>query len=58
MGRTSLKPQYIDLSSTLLFKEMISRFKKNNLLILEEVFPNNKEDEFIYEYQIEQTIIK
>ncbi len=24
--------------------------------ILEEVYPDNKEDEYIYEYQIEQTL--
>ncbi len=56
MGRTSLKPQYIDMSSPLLFQELLREMENKEQFILEEVYPDNKEDEYIYEYQIEQTL--
>ena len=56
MGRTSLKPQYVDLASPLLFQELLRQLEKNAQFILEEIYPDNEKDDYIYEYQIEQTL--
>ncbi len=56
MGRTSLKPQFIDLSSPLLFQELLRELENNSQFIIEEVYPDNKEDSYIYEYEVERTV--
>ena len=56
MGRTALKPQYIDLKSPLLFHELLREMENQKQFVLEEIYPDNREDEYIYEYQTEQTL--
>lgn len=58
MGRTSLKPQYIDLSSPLLFQELLREMENQKQFVIEEIYPDNKTDAFIYEYEIEQTLYR
>lgn len=58
MGRTSLKPQYIDLSSPLLFQELLREMEKQKQFVLEEIYPDNRFDDYIYEYEIEQTLYR
>lgn len=56
MGRTSLKPQYIDLSSPLLFQEFLREMGTQAQFLIEEQYPDNLEDDYVCEYQIESTI--
>lgn len=56
MGRTALKPQYIDLKSPLLFHELLREMENQKQFVLEEIYPDNREDKYIYEYQAEQTL--
>ena len=56
MGRTALKPQYIDLDSPLLFQELLREMENQKQFVLEEIYPDNREDEYICEYQAEQTL--
>lgn len=58
MRRTSLKPQYIDLSSPLLFREMLREMENQKQFVLEEIYPDNPNDEYIFEYEIEQTLYR
>ncbi|MBP1755107.1 MAG: lanthionine biosynthesis protein, partial [Firmicutes bacterium] len=58
MGRTQLKPQYIDLGNILLFKEFCAKLEKEEQLIIEEIMPYNEEDDYIHEYQVEYSTIK
>ena len=58
MGRTALKPQYIDLKSPLLFHELLRELENQKQFVLEEIYPDNREDEYIYEYQTEQTLYR
>lgn len=55
MGRTDLKPQFIDLASPLLFREFMSDWEPGTLVSIEEVYPNNQDETYIHEYQIELT---
>lgn len=58
MGRTSLKPQYIDLSSPLLFQELLREMENHKQFVLEEIYPDNHCEKYIYEYEIEQTLYR
>ena len=58
LGRTQLKPQFIDLTSPLMFKEFIEKMENEKSIILEEINPLNEEDEYIHEYQIEYSTIR
>jgi hypothetical protein len=58
MGRTQLKPQYIDLGNILLFKEFCTKLEKEEQIIIEEIKPYNEDDDFIYEYQMEYSSLK
>ncbi len=58
LGRTELKPKYIHLASPLLFREFIVELKNNEFVILEEVLPNDSNEKFVREYQIEYTTKK
>lgn len=58
MGRTSLKPQYIDLSSPLLFQELLREMENQKQFVLEEIYPDNHSDDYIYEYEMEQTLYR
>ncbi|MBR5960941.1 MAG: lantibiotic dehydratase [Clostridia bacterium] len=58
MGRTALKPQYIDLNSPLLFQELLREMENQKQFVLEEIYPDNREDEYICEYQVEQTLYR
>lgn len=58
MTRTSLKPQFIDLSSPLLFQELLREMENQKQFIVEEAYPDNEKEDYIYEYEIEQTIYK
>ena len=58
MGRTSLKPQYIDLSSPLLFQELLREMENQKQFVLEEIYPDNRFDDYIYEYEMEQTLYR
>jgi len=58
LGRTELKPQYINLSSPLLFQEFVNKLEKTTYLILEELSPNNSNDKYVREFQIENTLKK
>ena len=58
MGRTALKPQYIDLDSPLLFQELLREMENQKQFVLEEIYPDNPEDEYICEYQAEQTLYR
>ncbi len=58
MGRTALKPQYIDLDSPLLFQELLREMENQKQFVLEEIYPDNREDEYICEYQVEQTLYR
>jgi hypothetical protein len=53
MGRTQLKPQYIDLENVLLFKEFCTKLEKEEIIIIEEMMPYNEDEDYIHEYQIE-----
>ncbi|KGG81241.1 hypothetical protein Y919_01680 [Caloranaerobacter azorensis H53214] len=55
LGRTELKPKYIHLASPLLFREFIVELESDGFVILEEVLPNNSNEKFVREYQIEYT---
>lgn len=56
MGRTSLKPQYIDLYSPMLFQELLRKMGAQTQFVVEELYPDNIEDDYVYEYQIESTL--
>lgn len=58
MGRTALKPQYIDLDSPLLFQELLREMENQKQFVLEEIYPDNRDDEYICEYQAEQTLYR
>lgn len=58
MGRTSLKPQYIDLASPLLFQELLREMENQKQFVLEEIYPDNSCEDYIYEYEIEQTLYR
>ena len=56
IGRTSLKPQYIDMYSPLLFQELLREMGSQAQFVLEEQYPDNLEEDYVYEYQIESTL--
>lgn len=58
MGRTQLKPQYIDVSNVLLFNEFCTKLDKEGQLIIEEIMPYNRDEDYIHEYQLEYTELK